>query len=520
MKQFSTILLTGIVLLALAVSAGQAREMEGVVKAGYTSTDLEGNQSLYEPTYNLEEGFAFSLDRFRYQMENGLKLSADLHNPFLDNRRLKFGVVKSGHGGVNFKHNAYKRPYDFDGKEFTRRYSSSGSIWMRPVKQVKLFGGFGYVEKNGTSINFADPSPVAEMHEVDFARQSYYGGVELKHERSYGRFEYRTTDFNNDRDTSTDRKAMRLRATFYTPIPQYEKVVVSGGFQHFQNRLENRFDTLQANSFWGAAQYSHRWGYSLRYSFMFDRARRTGDPVDTDNLIHAVHLGKAWPRKGGVTVGYSRRLNDDLAVKRSADEYSLSGWVRPIDRLTVRASMNMLSDVIDSGRTLTGAYDRSRHSVSAKYSLKDAYVKISVSDRRRENDDIGSKVEFMRTVGELSYTNRLYGRIAGSIAYGDGKYENTAGMFEYEELSLTGQFWSAEYKKMQGGIRGIYYRAKQDIDIESFSVEFSGRIRTQDRIGVELVYSVHNYDDLDAPIVMYDQYYTANVITALVTYDL
>ncbi len=501
-------------------SSAVADEYEGTVRAGYIYTDIEGNQGVHQPTFNLYDGMAFSLEQFRYQWTSGLKLTANVHNPFLDNRRLNLGVSRPGLMGVTLNHSANRRTYSFDGSDHTRRQFTSGSAWLRPIKQVKLFGGFDNIDKVGTAVDLIEPELGAAQNQVDYTRLGFHGGVEVKHRRSGGRLEYRLADFNDDRNVTNDRQSKRLRLTFYSPLPKYEQFVLSGGLQHFENRYENRPDTLSANTVWGAMRYSHELGYHVRYSFMFDRARRTGDYTASDKIIHTIHAGKTWRGRGGMTVGYGTRVNDDESTQRSAAEYSFTGWVRPIEALLLRGGYDFESDVIDAGRTLTGDRDRTRHHVSAKYTLGEASLRVKLEERQRENDDIGSKLEFTRISTDLSYSDDRYGMATASYTHGSGDYDNTAGQFEYTEHTFFGEAMSREYRRVQAGVRGMYYRAQRDVDIESFTVEFTGRFRLMDKSRLEVVYAAHNFDDLDDPAEFYERYFTANVVTAVLVYEL
>ena len=520
MKRISNLILLMAPVLILSASSASRGNQSGSARVGYIYTDLTGNQGVYQPTYNLYEGFAFSVDKYRYQWDSGLRLTANLNNPFLKNRRMNVGLNKSGLGGLTFSHNSYRRTYDFDGDNSTQRRVTSTSAFVHPVSQVKLFGGFSVIDKHGRTIDVIEPEQGSGLNIVDYTRQSYHAGAEFKYARSFGRIEYRIADFNDDQDITNDRRSKRIRVTFYTPLPKYEELVLSGGVQHFGNEFENRIDTLKANTVWGAAQYGHRLGYKLRYSFMFDRARRRGDIVPTDNIVHAVHVGKAWRGRGEITVGYGLRTNDDAFVQRSADEYSVTGRLRLTDRLNLLVGIDRENHVVDSGRTLTGEDDRSRNWFSAKYLIAGGYLRLKLEDRSKNNDDIGSKVDFTRLSFDGTVTSEFYGDLMGSFAYGKGEYENSAGLYEYKEYTLSGEAWTRDKLRFRAGVRGTYYRARQDVDIESFALELIGRYRVFDKTALELTYSAHNFDDFDDPAETYSRYYTANVVQAVIIYEL
>ena len=148
------------------------------------------------------------------------------------------------------------------------------------------------------------------------------------------------------------------------------------------------------------------------------------------------------------------------------------------------------------------------------------YLRLKFEDRRKNNDDIGSKVDFVRLSFDGTFSTELYGELMGSFTYGKGEYENAAGLFDYKEYTLSGEAWTRTKLRFQAGVRGTYYRAQQDVDIESFALELIGRYGILERTRLELTYSSHNFDDLNDPAEFYDQYYTANVLQAMIVYEL
>ena len=75
MKQgmrFSLFVLIAVALVAATVAA--EAEYSGDVRVGWTFTDEEGNEGVYQPNYNLYDGPVISLEDFSYRMDNGLRL--------------------------------------------------------------------------------------------------------------------------------------------------------------------------------------------------------------------------------------------------------------------------------------------------------------------------------------------------------------------------------------------------------------------------------------------------------------
>ncbi|MFH1372867.1 MAG: hypothetical protein ABII79_03620 [bacterium] len=510
-----------IVVTALLVTASlPAAEYDGTVRAGYVFTDLEGNLGVNQPTFNLYDGLALSLERFRYQWDNGMRLTGDLRNITMNNRRLALGLARPGLGGVTIRHTAYRRSYDFDDTRFTRRRTTNGSLWVQPIQYVKLFGGFGVTEKHGSSLGLFETDGFSSIGKVDYLNQFANVGVEFKKKRRLARVEYRTSDYSDDFEATGDRSSQCVRLTAYTPVPSFDDVVLSGGFQHYEHEVVDRSDTLTANTVWGAAKYTHKLGYHAKYSFLFDRARHTGDISATDNISQSIQIGKNWRSRGGIMFGYRYHLNDDVYDERSGSGYSLSGWLVPTQRLTLRAGLNFDEDNVDAGRTLTGNREYSRHWLSVRYRYSNLFVRAKLEDRRRDNDDIGSSVDLVRFSGDLSVTRAEYGELTVSYAYGTGEYKNSAGTFEYEEHVLSGEVTSREYRRVQAGFGGVYYRGRQDVDVESFEVKFTGKHRLLETAILEVIYSAHNFDNMADSSVPYREYYTANVVQANIIFEL
>ena len=86
-------LMVGAILLVITGTA-LAGEGFGRVKLGYVGTDEEGNLGVNQQTFNTYEGFAVSLEDFRYTDDHGFGFAADLKNLSLNNRSLYLSSYK------------------------------------------------------------------------------------------------------------------------------------------------------------------------------------------------------------------------------------------------------------------------------------------------------------------------------------------------------------------------------------------------------------------------------------------
>ena len=506
--------LSMLAVLLLAATTMAAGELSGKAKIGGVILDEEGNPGVSQATFNTYEGVALSLEDFRYIMDNGVRVYGDLKNITMNNRNLTFGVTKAGLFGVTARNNQYRRIYSLDGSQFTRRRRTNADVWFKPHKNVKLFGGFGLTSNHGNQVELFEPSSLdPAVYHFDYTQTYYNGGVELKQGRRQLRLEYRGSSFSEDIASTSDRTSSRVKVSGRAPLPVYENLVLMGGFQHYCYRVDATSDTVKANTGWGGAALYYGDGWSLRYSFIWDRARRTGDLLATDNITNAVYLGKTWRGVGGATVGYRHKINDDILNEVNTDGYFFSGWLKPRADLLFRAGYGTESRDVNEGHTLTGNADYTKHYASVRYDfMPGSQIQVKLTNRTTENDDIGSSYDYMRLGTDLVVDYPTYGTLQFSYAYMDGNYESETNKFEFRDHVLSGDLWSREYNKFQGGFGGTYVRSKQDLDIEKFSVRFSGRYTFLPRHILEVIYSAYNFDDLADPSPVYSRYYTANII--------
>ncbi len=509
--------LLGIGLVLLFATALGANEYAGTVKLGYIYIDDEGNRGVQQPTYNLYEGAALSLEKMSYRFDNGVRLFGDLRNVTLNNRNIRVGAARSGHFGFTFKNSQYRRVYGFDGESFTRRRQTFGQLWVQPLRWLRLSGGYGRIDKHGETVDLIEPPGVSPIRSLDYSQNVFNFDARLQYERKLAEVTYRTSDFTDDIDNINDRKSQRIRAIAVTPLPYYQNILLNAGFQRFENKIEDRSDTLTANTVWGGARWFYGDGYSLKYSFIFDRARRTGDLSATDNIAHAVYIGKKWLGRAAVTLGYQHHINDDIADALSSNSYYFSGWLRVLPRVTLKAGLGFELTEVNEGRTLTGDRDLTRLRGSVEYQLDHGSIRMKVANKETENEDIGTSADYLDISTDGFYQVNKYGEIRASYSYREGDYDNTESSFSFHEHVVTGDFLTAAYRHLQVGFGGMYMRSKRDLDVESFQVSFTGIYSLSRGYKVEAVYSAFNFDNFDDPSPIYSQYYTSNIVEVSVS---
>lgn len=505
--------------LPLTVWAG-----EGNLKLGYVYLDEDGNKSVYNSSFNLYEGAALSLERFRHDFQNGLHLTANLQNITLNNRNLAVGLNKYGQFGIQVHHEKYRRPYSFAGDASTVRHRTGGTVWFYPQRFVKIFAGGDFTHKEGDDLSYFAGTSGLPMS-FKYNQVTYKGGVQLNYYGRMLRAEYSGANFTDDLRENRDLQRSTVRLLAQMPVPRYEWVILSGGFQHFENKRKDTDFKFSANTVWGSALAKFPAGFSAKYAFKLDRASSDSDLVATDNLLSAVYV--SYDRVGIVrlTAGYQYGANDDLEDKVQSNSMYLSGWVQPVTALQFQGEVGVRAEDVKEGSRLLGDEDWNRYKYGA--TVKDASIgslTLSGESKRRKNDDIGDKVDFDRYAadgrifaGKNASMNLPLVRkatlksLSAGYSYTKGKYTNPEQQFEFADHIVYGEVKVSLSDKFIAGHRFTYYRSQKDLDVESFKLRFSGEYLLTDDFGIEVIYRVQNFDDYTVRL-PYDQYYTANIV--------
>ncbi len=515
-------MLTVFVLFLTAAEASWAAGGGGTLRLGYTYLDEEGNESVAYRSFNDYEGVGLSFEGFKYRFDNGLRALADLRNVSLNNRNLRFGVDKPGLFGVRATNSQYRRVYSFEGGDFTRRHRTGVDAWYYPHQHVRLYAGVVNVGRSGQTQRLFEIVPdggAAETIAHDYKQLVYHGGFRLANRGSMLQVEYRGTSYQDNENSLRDQSRSRIRVNALLPIPQYEYIVVHGGYQRFETEYDETNFGLVSNTGWAGATIELPKGFQLKYSVIFNRAGSDSNLVRTDNLANAVYASYTRPGLGGGTAGYQHDLNDDLTDEVRTNSIYVAGWLAPVDRLTVRGDFGNRDEKVRSGSRLTGDEDRNRLKLSAKYRLPTfGTLQARFENSKRSNDQIGSQVDFQRLTVDASVTDDRYGTLTGGYAYSTGDYDNVDDdlRFEFQDHLVYGDVMTQEYRNLAAGFGATYYRSKRDLDVESFTLRFSGDYRIMEDHHLLVVYHVHNFDDF----LVTDKYYTANTVEVSLTKDI
>ncbi len=516
----TNIAITSVLALLLVSSVAHSSSGSGDVALSYIFLDEEGNLSVNQSTFNDYEGAALSLENLRYRFGNGFNLRADLRNLTLNNRNLRASLGKAGLFGVSLFHNKYRRLYDFEGGRFTKRHRTGGSIWAYPHRYVKLFAGGSFVDKSGSMTELFDATAPGTGLTTDYTQKHYNGGVQFNYMGRMLRAEFRASNYADDLSASRDQDRLSLMVTAAGPIPKYEEISVFGGFRRFTTEYNASGDKITSNKGWGGATVALPENFALKYALVFDRSGSESDPVKTDNVSHAFYASRVWPGLAQVTAGYIRDYNDDLDDEVQASSYYFSGWVKPISALELRGEYGARAEEVKAGKRLVGDEDRQKFKLSAKYRCFDnATFAVKLDGRIRENEQLGSKSEFIRPAVELSANLCCVGDFFGGYSYARGIYTNLDGGFEFRDHTVYGDITSREYHSFTAGFGGTYYRSKRDLDVEKSSLRFSLSYRFLENHHLEFEYNIHNFDDF-VYTSQFDEYYTANIVEVRIMKEL
>ncbi|MBD3334902.1 MAG: hypothetical protein GF355_05250, partial [Candidatus Eisenbacteria bacterium] len=246
------IVLAGMILWAGSAAAADGR---GTVRLGYIFLDEEGNESVNYRTFNTYDGFLYSVEDLVYNLDNGIRIRADFKNITLDNRKIDFRLDRPRRYGLQFHHSDYRRVYSADGADNTRRKTVSGNAWVDPFSFLRVYGGLGNVNREGTARELFEIEGNNAGDQIllphDYDLMSYHAGLRLHRHASMLQAEYRGQQFTDDLDSSRDQKRSRLRVNAALSHPSYNWILIYGGMQSYATEYEEAERELTSNSGWG-----------------------------------------------------------------------------------------------------------------------------------------------------------------------------------------------------------------------------------------------------------------------------
>ena len=508
MRKVKYLILTMSILLAFS-AAGFGDTGVFDVNLGYTYIDEDGNLASNQSSYNYYDGLGVSLEKARFIFDNGIILNSNLRNVNLDNRNLYFNVTKPGLFGADVTTNKYRRYYNFEGTDYTKRDLTAAKVWINPVKYVKLFAGGNFNNLSGKIDNLYETSFLTIPRDVDYSRNKFSFGGSFKYQQRVFRAEYGTAKFEDDINNANNQKRNLVRLLAMTPAPRYEWLILSGAFQRFETKYTNK-DLKITSTYWkgSALAYLNKY-FTLNYVAFFNRAGSDEAPVKTDNLAHMAYLSYALQHRWGATIGYQYHTKDDFYASVKSNAVYFDFWTSVHERLELKAVFGYRAEDVDDGSRLIGDETRNNFDVSAKYKFNSiGYLKAGFASKQRKFDQLGSEIQYTRWSADGGLSVMKYGSLNAGYSFTDGDFDNIDQQFEYKQHQVNGGISINEYKNVTLGFMLIYYRTRRDLDIEGSDLRFTGAYHFKGNQRLEVTYNVFNFDDY----MFLDQYYTGNIV--------
>lgn len=502
-----------LIILLLATTISFANEGSVSVKFGYVIPDETDHLGVNQETYNLYEGLGLSFNNLRYRFDNGLIINGDLTNITLNNRNLRMNVQKPKMFSLSFYNNQYRRTYDADGVNFTRRISTGLSGQITAIKNFKLFGGFSSIDKDGTVQNEYRPVVDVVTYKTDYTQYMYNFGAEGFCEYGRVRAEFKHHLFEDDIDYNNDRKTDIFSLSAFTSVPGNRNYTLAGGLVTREDDLYDRSSNLKTNSFWGAAKFYFKKQITFNYRLVNSKFEHADEGLETTHMQHTISLSKAWQNTGGLTAGYEYRTADNETDKTKATGYLISGWYNFNKNWRARGKYSFIGKEVDEGTTLVGDEDRSRHMISLRYK-NDSFGSLEgkLEKRIKKYEEIDSKVDYTALSTRAVLKQADYGKLSVMYSYYKGEYENRSDdvSYDFKDHVVNVAIYPVALKKARFKIGGTYYRhaSELDIDLEKFSADFGLTLTLPSGYALEGTYKMYTYDDY----LIANNTYTANVI--------
>ncbi len=512
MFRYRCIIIVILVLMVAVTTAFASGTGGGKIDFGYRYIDEDGNRSVNQETYNTYEGFGVSLEDWSFLFDNGISIRANLTNITLNNRNLSASIDKPGLFSFNIRNNQYRRIYSSTGNHFTRRRTTESNFRVQPDKHVTFFGGYGITEKRGDNL-YALVSPFdTVLYTTDYLQTNSNLGIQVRSKYGYLKTEYRYYSLDDRMNGDRDRQANNISINGSIRLPDYDWLLLSGGYYYRQDKIDAQSVKLTTNRLWAGSKVYLTRTLVFNYQFIFARTEHIGTGVETDNWQNTFTLGHTWKNIGGLRIGYENRISDDLTNRTVSSGLLVSGWYNYKQRFSAKMRVSTRGRDVKSGTVLTGNESNTRHRIVLTYYQPEwGNLSFTWKNQIRENEDISSRVDYNVASVQLTIKRSKYGRATVLYSYYVGEYENHSNQtgYEFSDNTVTGMLYPSEWKNLEVGFGGTYYRSRRDQDIEKFSLKFSALYSFSDLYHIQATYDIYNFDNY----LTLGNYYTSNILT-------
>ena len=479
------------------------------IGTGYTFLDEMDNLSVYQGTSNLYEGFAFSVEDFKYGFDNGINLNGNFVNTTLKNRNLSFNAYKSGLFNMSASHFRYRKFYNADGSYYSKRERTNFNASIQPSKKLKLFGGVNVLDKEGITDYSYIPLQFEFTDTVEYYQTTYNVGATGFCEYGSLTAEIRNTIFMDDQyeGFDGDRRSDQFKLNFYTKIPDHDEYQVFGGYLQRNDKMDSTTVELKTTNFWGGMRAYFKKQYMFTYRMIAASSEDVDDNFTTDNMYHTFAVQKTFARDGGIRVGYELKSTEDDFSKTSGNGFLVNGWYQYNNTWFFKGRYSFASSEVDNGSVLLSDVDRSKHMISIQYVFpKYGNMIGKVEKKIKEYNDISnigstlvsSKADYTKASFKLTLHEAKYGKLIFTNSYYLGKFENASEetSYEFSDHVLSTSLIPRSFGPLTAAVNGTYYRSRRDVDVEKFNFNSAVLWNLYKDFSFEVKYSVYAYNDL------------------------
>jgi len=511
-----------IALAVLLVASPVWARWDGTLKLGGIVLDEEGDKSTVQETYDIHDGFALSQVRLSGTPTEDTYLTFNVRDINLDSRQGNLLFRKPGLLQLDASYDQHRQVFDSGRSISSDRKNFDIGARVTPVKWLKLWGGFGYMNRDGDRLSYPGSSGAVLGTETvstlgtgyDYSMRSGRGGAEVRKDRRGAAVDYRGTDFTDDKNPDADRTGNVVSARAWTPDYFTDKLTHFFRAAYGVSKLTDSVDyTLSSFQYTGVTRPVNE--FELKYSFGAQRVDHETTGLKTDRYQNDVDA-TFYHEGGSAFGGYSYETNDDDLHLTNYHSWRFGGVLRG-DQHTVRVrysgrekkdteSLTLLQEV-QSSRILTDVELRP---------YEDLTVGMGLNVRDRVFPDIGVESHGKVLRGNARYAYPEWGGLSGSYSFTQDKYTDLVAGYYVKSHVVTGRadLNRIPNLRLSGGV--TYLDIGKNLDIVKTIGFMEAEYTVAENYHFEVKYNVYNYDDY----VLLDRYYTANAVWFNFAYDL
>lgn len=505
-----------VALIALNASSASPTTVDGTVKLGGIIVDEKGDLSTVQETYNIYEGFSVTEVNLEgaFNAQNHFRLF--LHNVNLDSRRGEALYRVPGTLKLTGGYDQHRQVFDPSRAVTSDRKEWRFGAWYSPVKWMRFSGQYNDLARNGARLSFPTGTASALGNRYDNVLRTGQVSAEASQSGRGVAVLYRISDFKDGLNAGGKRRGHVVSARLFSPSYFYDNWthMLRGAWGVSQLANGNLDHTLTNFQYTSVVRPITR--FQFKYNFEAQRVDDQSTQLKTDRFINDFDM-TVQHEYGNIFGGYGYELNDDDRTLTSYHIWRVGTALRYQEyaaakfRYAGRAKkdqeeLTLLKD-IDAMRVLGDLEIKPVHglSVGGSFNVHDReYPDIRVESRGRS---VGARGGYMHD---------FWGGVSFDYTYAQEEYDDRVAGFDVTSNIVTGRVDVLRLKPIRLGGGVSYLDIGKDMDIEKSILFFEGEYTLRSDFHLEVKYNVYNYDDY----ILWDRYYTANVVWLNVAYDL